>query len=79
VFHVSVRLLISPCNFFFTYLLYYRLRKLRHIHVKEGERVEEQSRLQRLIKAIAEEIKACGSDLNFYLDRKFICKSLPIQ
>jgi len=42
--------------------------------VKEGEREQEQSRLQRLIKAIADEIKACGSDLNYYLDRKFICQ-----
>ncbi|KIM34875.1 hypothetical protein M413DRAFT_450024 [Hebeloma cylindrosporum] len=54
----------------------FQLRKLRHIHVEEGEREEQQSRLQRLVKAIADEIKACGSDLNYYLDRKFISKMI---
>ena len=73
-----MRPLIPPSQNF-TYLPSSRLRKLRHIHVKEGEREQEQSRLQRLIKAIADEIKACGNDLNYYLDRKFICRLFLAQ
>ncbi|KAF8970858.1 hypothetical protein BDZ97DRAFT_1407109 [Flammula alnicola] len=52
----------------------FQLRKLRHMHVQEPEREQEQTRLHRLIGDIAEEIKICGSDLDYYMDRKFVCK-----
>ncbi|KAF9544348.1 hypothetical protein CPC08DRAFT_730296 [Agrocybe pediades] len=41
-------------------------------HVKEGEREQEKERLQRPIKVIADDITKCGSDLNYYMDRKFV-------
>ncbi|KAF4609988.1 hypothetical protein D9613_010358 [Agrocybe pediades] len=52
----------------------FQLRNLRHVHVKEGEREQEKERLQRLIKVIADDITKCGSDLNYYMDRKFVSK-----
>ena len=54
-----------------------RLRKLKHAHVQERDRKREITRLQQLVKAIADDVKKCGSDLNYYVDRKLVCKYLP--
>ncbi|KAF8912079.1 hypothetical protein CPB84DRAFT_751308 [Gymnopilus junonius] len=52
----------------------FQLRRLKHVHVQGEEKLQQRAQLQRLIKVIAEDITACGSDLNYYMDRKFIAK-----
>ncbi|KAF9544345.1 hypothetical protein CPC08DRAFT_770067 [Agrocybe pediades] len=52
----------------------FQLRNLRHVHFEEGEREQEKERLHRLIKVIADDITKCGSDLNYYMDLKFVSK-----
>ena len=32
--------------------------------------------MERLVNLIAEEIKKCGSDLKYYMERKLLCKSV---
>ncbi|KDR73637.1 hypothetical protein GALMADRAFT_142100 [Galerina marginata CBS 339.88] len=52
----------------------FQLRKIKHLHVEEAERDRQASQLQRLVKGIADDIIACGSDLNYYMDRKLVSK-----
>lgn len=51
-----------------------RLRTVRHVHVSENERQQEQERLQELIKSIAHDIEQCGADLNHYQTHTFAGK-----
>jgi len=51
-----------------------RLRHLKHAHSADDERTEQRALLQRLVKAIADDITKCGSDLTYYMDRRFICE-----
>lgn len=49
--------------------------ELKHIHIlDEPQKAAQRAQLQELVKAIADEIKQCGSDLNYYSDRKLVCE-----
>jgi len=55
--------------------LFDRLRKLKHTHYLDADRQGEKARLEKLLKAIANDIIQCGSDLHYYTGRKFLCKN----
>ncbi|KAF5318871.1 hypothetical protein D9619_010941 [Psilocybe cf. subviscida] len=53
----------------------FQMCELKHIHIlDEPQKAAQREQLQELVKTIADEIKQCGSDLNYYSDRKFVSK-----
>lgn len=56
-----------------------RLRHLKHTHVQESKRDVEKTGLHQLLESIREDIKHCGSDLNYYRDQKFACTFIDWQ
>ncbi|KAH9480236.1 hypothetical protein JR316_0006834 [Psilocybe cubensis] len=52
----------------------FQLKDLRHAHIQEAGREEQEARLQELIKDIAADITRCGSDLNSFMNRKLVSK-----
>ncbi|KDR79356.1 hypothetical protein GALMADRAFT_265823 [Galerina marginata CBS 339.88] len=67
VFAVKLQMQNMMCTMF-------QLRKLRHEHVQERDKEQEITRMQRLVKVIADDIMKCGSDLNYYVERKLVSK-----
>ncbi|KAF8912168.1 hypothetical protein CPB84DRAFT_1957799 [Gymnopilus junonius] len=57
----------------------FQLRKLKHSHVEGMEKEKQRAQLQNLVKAIAQDITKCGSDLNYYMNRKLISKLIKAK
>jgi hypothetical protein len=53
----------------------FRMCKLTHAHVEDDdEKKIHRAHLEALVKTIADEITQCGSDFNYYSNRKTVCK-----
>ncbi|KAF5318870.1 hypothetical protein D9619_010940 [Psilocybe cf. subviscida] len=58
----------------------FQMCELTHIHVlNDPQKAVQRAQLQELVKAIADEIKQCGSDLNYYSDRKLVSKLIKAK
>ncbi|KAF9562462.1 hypothetical protein CPC08DRAFT_376954 [Agrocybe pediades] len=52
----------------------FQLKDLKHAHIHETGREEQERFLQELVKEIAADITRCGSDLNSYMNRKTVSR-----
>ncbi|KAF5325246.1 hypothetical protein D9619_010120 [Psilocybe cf. subviscida] len=57
----------------------FQLRRITFAHAQKRETQKEKERLQALVKSIADDITQCGSDLNYYMDQKFISKMIKAK
>ena len=52
----------------------HRLRALTHAHATDAAKAQQRAALQQVVTSIADDIRKCGSDLTYYMDRKAICE-----